>query len=286
MLMYHQKYDESTYSWECLQNESHWHFDTIMRAVDEAEMKLESIETPLFGNRASYCSILPDNWCWFPRTLKRIAITVTRSSPDILLHIHKLPHIEYLDITLCTLLQNHNEVTDFRWIWFAEWIISNNLHACYRQTAVKEFRLMANSQFGFCAHDLLRVLRLFPNLKRLGFAHVNLCCEHEDTWSDFLHGLACLKLDRLWLLNPQNLRRNGKEDYRMIKYQACAALPVAAQEVRYIERVLPWLKSGRPLFRRDVEYPGFTMFEVDEPGENKAHADQESREERHGCTIL
>jgi hypothetical protein len=59
---------------------------------------------------------------------------------------------------------------------------------------------LAGNQYTFTVAGILRVLSMFPNLKRLGLAHIAL---REGTWHDLLGALARLSLERLWLLDPR-----------------------------------------------------------------------------------
>jgi len=103
-------------SWWGVQLESGWIFPKIMEAFHEAAICLDSVDSSLFGNRASYCAISgggdpahddsivePDLFKWFPKNLKRIAITITRPSRGPLLNsssLEELKNLQHLEITL------------------------------------------------------------------------------------------------------------------------------------------------------------------------------------------
>jgi hypothetical protein len=95
---------EGEYSWYGVQKESEWIFPRVMEAVRESHVWFESVETPLFGNRASYCAVSQHAWFeFFPSTLTRVAITMTRVWPqgDIFDTFHQvLANLKYLETTL------------------------------------------------------------------------------------------------------------------------------------------------------------------------------------------
>jgi hypothetical protein len=77
----HSPLAKGEYSWYGVQREGEWIFPRIMEACWNSNLWLKSVETPLFGNRASYCAT---SWLfeWFPTTSTRVAITTTRSWPQ------------------------------------------------------------------------------------------------------------------------------------------------------------------------------------------------------------
>ncbi|KAI4694106.1 uncharacterized protein J4E84_002686 [Alternaria hordeiaustralica] len=267
--------DEGEYSWQGVQKESQWIFPKIMEAFEESHVWLSTLESPLLGNRASHCAItfgtaLPeteenlyfgrDLFRWFPRGLKRVAITITQHIRRPLLisdGLEELKNLEYLDITL-----SRSPPHCSRWggpfdepFRLSYSFLSN---MSYQLEKLKEFRLMADQQHLFDEHDIIHSMKIFPNVKKLAFAHILL--DEPGNWSSLLQRLATLNLEELRLLDPRNLNT----DYRMFKYVEDDHLLLAAQKVRLIDTNSLWTAETHPGLSRTFEYPGFAIFEKGE----------------------
>ncbi|KAH6868561.1 hypothetical protein BKA58DRAFT_197028 [Alternaria rosae] len=191
-----------------------------MEAFEESHVRLHSFESPLLGNRASHCAItfgtaLPatlenpyfgrDLFRWFPRYLKRVAITITQHISRPLLisdGLEELENLEYLGITLS---MSPPHFSRWRGPFDAPFRLSYSWpeYAPYQLEKLKEFRLMADQQHSFDEHDIIRSMRIFPNVKKLAFAHILL--DEAGNWSILLQQLTALNLEELCLLDPRNL---------------------------------------------------------------------------------
>jgi len=297
---------EGEFSWEGVQKETEWIFPRIMEAFDESHVWLHSLESSLLGNRASYCAISVGNtppryartnvyigrdlFEWFPRSLKRVAITITRHNIRPVLNsdcLERLENLEYLDITL-----SKSPHLQSRWIGPFDWpesLSRRHSFAPPELKKLKEFRLMADYQNVFEQHDIIHLMSFFPNVKKLAFGHILL--NGNGYWSDVLHQLAAFDLEELWLLDPRNLvwdypeHRNNYDgpahapfphlavptlpgthntDWHMVKYVEDDHLLLAAQKVRLIDTDSLWTTDAHPGLSRTFEYPGFAIFEKDE----------------------
>jgi len=277
-----------------------------MEAFEESHVWLYSLQSPLLGNRASHCAItfgtaLPeteenlyfgrDLFRWFPRHLKHVAITITQHSSRPLLSsdgLEELENLEYLGITL-----SRSPPHCSRWNGPFDKPFRLNYsfpeYPLYQLEKLKEFRLMADQQHSFDEHDIVRSMRIFPNVKKLAFAHILL--DGPGNWSNLLQRLAALNLEELWLLDPRNLvcdypqRRirhthmihshpsrlplstlpgTQNTDFRMVKYVEDDHLLLAAQKVRLIDTNSLWTAETHPGLSRTFEYPGFAIFEKGE----------------------
>jgi hypothetical protein len=82
---------------------------------------------------------------------------------------------EFLDLALSSYQDDEHAFVPVRtvqkWIWWwPEYFQDPDFHA--RLHKVKEFRLMADNQYCFAEEDVLLALGIFPNLKKLGLAHM------------------------------------------------------------------------------------------------------------------
>ena len=75
----------------------------------------------------------------------------------------------------------------------------------------KEFCFISDYKCPYSVNDPLRYLSLFPNLKRLGVAHIIL---GDNARCNLLRQLSTLNLEKLWLLDPREV-----VDYQMSKYE-------------------------------------------------------------------
>lgn len=274
-----------------------------MEAFEESHVRLYSFESPLLGNRASHCAITfgtalpatPENlyfgrdlFRWFPRYLKRVTIAITQHISRPLLisdGLEELENLEYLEITL-----SRSPPRFSRWggPFDAPFRLSYSWpeYSPYQLEKLKEFRLMADQQHAFDEHDIIRSMRIFPNVKKLAFAHILL--DESGNWRSLLQRLAALNLEELCLLDPRNLvcdhpqRRirhlhgvhaplsqlplptlqgTQNTDYRMVKYVDDDHLLLAAQKVRLIDTNSLWTAEAHPGLGRTFDYPGFAIFE-------------------------
>lgn len=126
---------------------------------------------------------------------------------------------------------------------------------------------MSDNQNCFSESDLLVGLSLFPNLRKLGLAHVLIKSQSNNaaSWDSFVRRLIPRGLERLWLIDPRNLWTNtpmGQAGYYMMsKYWGQDSFRAAAREVRLVDTESLWVENAEPPKRRDFDYPGFAMFE-------------------------
>jgi hypothetical protein len=206
---------EGEYSWYGVQRKSEWIFSPIMQAVGNCGLWLESIETPLLGNRASYCAVSQhDFFRSFPSTVTRVAITITRVWPqrDIFdTYLRVLHDLAYLEITMSRSPADHFDgdgplCAPHRLSSATE---PGGFAKHYRLFKLKEFRLMSDHQYTFFEHEIFLALTYFPNLEKVAFGHIVLA---EGDRSTLLQRLAALNLERLWLLDPYNLILNSPHE--------------------------------------------------------------------------
>lgn len=87
--------------------------------------------------------------------------------------------------------------------------------------------------------------------------------------------LVPFKLKKLWLLDPRDLIITQSvcfplgggainSDIEMVKYVEDEHLLEAALEVRLIDTDFLWTSNRHPALRRDFEYPGFRIFEMED----------------------
>jgi hypothetical protein len=196
--------------------ESEWIFPKIMEAVKESHLWLESVETPLFGNRASYCAISGggddmfvrppldrDLFKYFPfRHLKHVAITNTHHMGMPFFWsggLERLTNLEYLEITL----SRHPEDPGHE-CGPLTMPVMMSAPIRYQLEKLVEFRLMADHQHSFAENDILHFLNFFPNLQYLALGHI-LLANLSGNWSSLLNQLTVYDLEELWLLDPRNL---------------------------------------------------------------------------------
>jgi len=110
------------------------------------------------------------------------------------------------------------------------------------------------------------------NLENVAFGHILL---GEGDWSNLVQRLVPFKLKKLWLLDPRNLiitprvyfpfhTEGTNSDIEMIKYVKDEHLLEAALEVRLIDSGSLRTSDQHPALRRDFEYPGFRIFEMED----------------------
>jgi hypothetical protein len=129
---------------------------------------------------------------------------------------------------------------------------------------LKELRLSADNQYVFTASDINEFLSMFPNLKVLAFAHIQLV---YGNWSGFLESLTRLNLETLWLVNPRNVvippaPPGFTPPWSAVDYQEDEYLSGAAKEVKLAHADSPPITADNvPERRLDFDYPGFAMFD-------------------------
>ncbi|KAI4910180.1 hypothetical protein J4E90_007611 [Alternaria incomplexa] len=288
---------EGEYSWWGVQLESGWIFPKIMEAFQESQLWLKSVESPLFGNKASYCAISgrgdplhsnffrdSDPFQWFPKTLTRVAIDITRPMAAPLLNLgglEELVNLEYLEITLSKTPET--SIGDGGPFGAPFELSSWSSDLWYELENLKEFRLMSDYQHSFSEFDILNLLNFFPNLERLALGHILLASSHGN-WCDLLQMLADFNLKELWLLDPCHIVYVGPQhhhqphvdndpdlaiegthntDYHVVKYVSDEHVLDAAQDVCVIDIGTEWPADGcaYPRLSRDFRYYGFIFFE-------------------------
>ncbi|KAI4926819.1 uncharacterized protein J4E92_005979 [Alternaria infectoria] len=288
---------EGEYSWWGVQLESGWIFPRIMEAFQESHLWLKSVESPLLGNKASYCAISgrgdpfhstsfreSDLLQWFPKTLTRVAINITRPMTGPLMNsggLEELVNLEYLEIALSKTPEiSIGDGGPFGAPFdLGPW----SSEVWYRLENLKEFRLMSDYQYSFDEWDILNILNFFPNLERLALGHILLASSHGD-WCSLLHKLADFNLKELWLLDPRHIVFVGPQhhhqphvgndpdlaiegthntDYHVVKYVSDEHMLDAAQDVCVIDTEMEWPAEGcvYPRLSRDFRYGGFKIFE-------------------------
>lgn len=238
-----------------------------MNNVVDAEMAIESVAFPLFGNRASYCGLQVLS-AYFPPALKRLTISLTdRSQENAVLYpwLYTLRNLAILEVAIS---RDSNSLGP--WNSFASCRRLTTIEAptsCDELPRLEEFRLMADNQICFSEYGPLQGLNLFPNLRKLGLAHILIKSQlnNPTSWESFVGRLVPKGLERLWLIDPRNLWTNvymGRlGHYKMVKYRPDAHFRAVANEVRLIDTNSTWVEEAEPPKRRDFDYPGFAIFE-------------------------
>ena len=272
---------EGEYSWQGVQCESAWIYPHIMEGLLYSDLCLYSVESALFGNRASYCAIsLPVSGSGFSPVehfsydLTRIAITCTNVAPISIFGtwMMDIENLEYVEITLSRSPKDEHHYYNLP-------LGGSHLMCGYRPEdegkflkKLKDFRFMSDCQYFYSVDDLLACLRPFSNLENVAFGHILL---GEGDWSSLVQRLVPFKLKKLWLLDPRNLIITQRtyfpletgainSDVEMVKYVGDEHLLEAALEVRLIDTDSLWTSDQHPALRRDFEYPGFRIFEMED----------------------
>ncbi|KAJ8109900.1 hypothetical protein OPT61_g7113 [Boeremia exigua] len=255
------------HSWLSQQEEPEWICGMVMNNIINGGLALESVTFPLFGNRASYCGIQVAT-AHFPSALKRLTVSLTDRYHDIALFEPWLVGLRNLTFLEVAISRNPDSLRP--WSSFAS---CRRLVVMMARTAreqlprLEELRLMADNQICFSEHDLLTGLDMFPNLRKLGLAHILIKSQlnNATSWESFIKQLIPRHLERLWLLDPRNLWTGGHMghagSYRTVKYKADDSFRAVANQVRLIDTNSIWAEGSEPPKRRDFDYPGFVLFE-------------------------
>ncbi|KAF2639567.1 hypothetical protein P280DRAFT_518977 [Massarina eburnea CBS 473.64] len=227
----------------------------VILAFKHAGIELETLETPLFGNRACYCAVDP-----LPvlsvQSLRRLKFNV---SEDTHTHNHlpwifTLRNLEVLEIAL-----SHGPGVEFGNT--QQLLIDKETRTMPR---MKDFRLIGDNWHMFNESDILDTLSVFPNLENLGLAYIML---HHGVWWSLLRQIKPRQLKRLWLLDPGYASVAG-DQVLMLKYNGDGKaiqrdwdLSTMAQDVRLIHTDAVYEPFGIHRPRYDFQYPGFEVFE-------------------------
>jgi hypothetical protein len=256
--------------WRGVECDNHWIYERLFEGV--ADLWLESIEMPLFGNRAGCCAVpMPFNRS-IPQALRRLSLTVKRMLVGGPLYwwLSQLSKLEVLDISIspdpgCGSFLPPREIY---LLLDQNWMQDQPLP---KLPALAEFRLMSHNRCSFSVSEICKFLDLCPNLSKLGFAHVMLA---DGTWKELLRRLEPLDLESLYLLSPRNINTLNVTTMSLhggpvpvtepiwpsVKYEADQYLENAAQEVKLIHTESPTEPNGRPKKTLNFEYPGFAIF--------------------------
>ncbi|KAH6629526.1 hypothetical protein C7974DRAFT_188401 [Boeremia exigua] len=257
--------DDLTHSWLSQQHSPSWICGETVANIEDAGLALESITFPLFGNRASYCGIQA---AYFPSALKRLTISLTDRFNEVAVFepwLDALRNLTFLEVAI-----SRNPESLQPWNSFAICRhLTNKTIITPRQQLPRlvELRIMADNQICFSERDLLLGLSLFPNMQKLGLAHILIKSQFNDasSWEGFVKQLIPMNLRRLWLLDPRNLCINDYMGpgghYKMVKYRANDSFRAVANEVRLIDTNSIWVEGLEPPKRRNFDYPGFAIFE-------------------------
>ncbi|KAF2127600.1 hypothetical protein P153DRAFT_387342 [Dothidotthia symphoricarpi CBS 119687] len=257
---------EAERTWRDAHAENGWLFNNVLHGASESGLPIESLTIPLFGNRAFYFAIPDEIWS-FSKTITRLSLTLTSygAARPLPRWLHVMTNLEFLEIALS---RTPNDIWERSPFYHNHPLLpGDNVRADnikLRLPKVREFRLMSDNQRSFSEHQLLLTLILFPNLRRLGFAHILIS---EGSWSGLLSQIESINLERLWLLDPRHIYTDGfggpAGDFLMLKYEEDQYLRSAAQEVHLIDSESLWTADEPPPKTRDFEYPGFAIFEQD-----------------------
>lgn len=239
-----------------------------MNDVVKACVALESVAFPLFGNRASYCAIQATE-AYFPAALKRLTISLTRRFEHVPLFepwLESLRDLTFLEVAVSRNPLDFSPRGSFRSCQQLTGVEASTLTSRNQLPRLGEFRLMSDNQTCFSERDLPLALALFPNLQKLGLAHILIKSElnNANSWKSFLVRLAPKALHRLWLLDPRNLWYKGigrDGHYVMEKYKMADGFRAAARDVRLMDTNSLWMQDSEPPRGRNFDYPGFTIFE-------------------------
>ncbi|KAF2245715.1 hypothetical protein BU26DRAFT_74377 [Trematosphaeria pertusa] len=229
----------------------------ILQAVERANIPLDTITMPLFGNQAAWCATWPVT-ALFPRSLTHVAMNITGVHRLVFDHwMRNLENLEFLEIALSSMpiltesFRHVQQLVDE----------ASSEEERVRLPKLKEFRLMADNRYCFSTDNIVSALYAFPNLKMLGFAHIML---RSGSWGSLLTRLQALDLDRVWLLDPRIVLwdPDPPEDIPFIfKYEDRGDAENAARDVRLFHTDV--VEDGHRVLQRryDLEYPGFAIFE-------------------------
>ncbi|KAF1930206.1 uncharacterized protein M421DRAFT_386980 [Didymella exigua CBS 183.55] len=257
--------DKNIHSWLFRQQDPSWVCGHTMDNVVDAGLPMESVAFPLFGNRASYCAIQVTA-AFFPAALKHLTISLTQRFEEVPLFepwLRSLRSLTFLEVAV-----SRHPLSLSPWGSFASCRELTNVEAPTSRDQLprlEEFRLMSDNQNCFNERGFLLALALFPNLRRLGFAHILIKSQlnNASSWESFVKQLVPKALDRLWLLEPRNLWIKGMGQagrYVMEKYKPDDSFRAAARNVRLMDTNSLWVKDSAPPKRRDFDYPGFAIF--------------------------
>ncbi|KAF9693198.1 hypothetical protein EKO04_008732 [Ascochyta lentis] len=254
-------------SWLHRQQEPTWIHGNALSDLLKAGLALESLTFPLFGNRASYCGV-QITAAHFPPTLKRLSISLTDRFHDVAIFepwLSALKNLTFLEVAISRSPESlgpWNSFANCRRLTNTDTPTAND-----QLFRLEEFRLMSDNQNCFSEHDLLSGLNLFPNLRKLGFAHILIKSQMNNavSWNSFVKRIIPRSLQQLWLLDPRDLwtdgHMGGLGHYLMRKYRGDESFRAAAQESRLIDTESLWAQDRIPAKMRDFDYPGFAIFE-------------------------
>lgn len=257
------------HSWAGIQMDNKRIFRRIIDAIHEADIWLQGFEMPLIGNRASYGAVASNAVVLnFGATLTYLSMSITDMyEGELRFWVGYLDCLEVLDLSFSTLMDRR-----LMWQGFRPWQNPPfrlmdpvpNLEDVQLLT-LKELRLSADNRYVFTASDINKFLSCFPNLSKLGFAHIQLA---YSTWGEILESLATLNVETLWLMNPRNvvippaIPGQRRALWSAVEYQEDQYLSGAAKEVKLMHAESPPIGAdGVPERRLDFEYPGFAIFD-------------------------
>ncbi|KAF2628984.1 hypothetical protein BU25DRAFT_25050 [Macroventuria anomochaeta] len=258
--------DVGVHSWLCRQQEPTWICGNTMTDVVEAGLALDSVTFPLFGNRSSYCGVEVAA-AYFPPALKRLTISLTDRFHDVALFEPWLRTLESLTFLEIAISRNPESLRPWNSFASCRRLTDTNApSANYQLSRLEEFRLMSDNQNCFSESDLLVGLDLFPNLRKLGLAHILIKSQLNNaaSWNSFVKRLIPRGLERLWLLDPRDVWTDGIQGepghYVMEKYWGDDSFRAAAHDVRLVDTKSLWVENQEPPKRRNFDYPGFAIF--------------------------
>ena len=267
--------DDKLWTWLRAEPSASWVCRSMMIDVTKANLPLDSVAFPLFGNRASYCGIASFA-IYLPLTLKRLSISLTDRHNDNPLFEPWLKGMRQLTFLEVAISRNPDSLAPWNAFASTRKLTTENEKTPYDQLPrLEEFRLMSDNQYCFSENDLLLGLDIFPNLKRLGLAHILIKSQLNNaaSWRSFIRRLVPKGLERLWLLEPRDLWTDGymgqAGHYKMKKYfDLDGDFRSVARDVQLIDKNSLWVEEQEPPKRRDFDYPGFAVFEK-EPAEER-----------------
>jgi hypothetical protein len=245
-----------------VQNQNEWSYNLFINSICEAGRDIDSIDMPLFGNRAAYCALPTFPCIVHPMTLKVLCLTMVSVPEDEAFYdwIYRCQALEALQLSFSMCPKNQPPAylppDGYHGIMPGWW----PSHSDFRLISLKTFQLMSDNQYSFAVEDICQFLSMFPNISELAFAHIMLA---EGTWKDFLERLQSLNLEKLFLLSPRDIITT--DDFQPIwpatKYEADQHTKNAAKEVRLVHTESPTELNGQPMKTTTFEYPGFAIFE-------------------------
>jgi hypothetical protein len=180
-----------------VQNQNEWSYNLFINSICEAGLDIDSIDMPLFGNRAAYCALPTFPCILHPMTLKVLCLTIVSVPEDEASYdwIYRCQTLEALQLSFSMCPKNQPPAylpPDGYYGIMPGWWPS---HSDFRLISLKTSRLMSDNQYSFAVEDICQYLSMFPNISELAFAHIMLA---EGTWKDFLERLHSLNLDKLF----------------------------------------------------------------------------------------